>query len=76
MDYTATTTQLTFSISNSRVCTDISISEDSISEPMELFTVSLSFLDIPEGITIMPEAANVTIVDNDGKGRGGFSHQM
>ena len=72
MDYDATASQLTFSASESRACAEIPITDDSTSEPMEMFTVSLSFLDLmpsPEGVAIMPDSANITIVDNDGKWR-------
>ena len=82
VDYDATVSQLTFSASQSRACAEIPITDDIISEPMEVFAVSLSFLDDlmsgPEGITIMPDSANISIIDDDGEsggggGGGGFS---
>ncbi len=68
MDYDAIASQLTFSASESRACADIPVTDDIISEPMEVFAVSLNFPGLlPEGIAIMPDSANITIVDNDGK---------
>lgn len=67
MDYDATAAQLTFSASESRACAEIPITDDSMSEPMEMFAVSLSFLDLMPGVAIMPDSANITIEDNDGK---------
>lgn len=79
MDYVATAARLTFSASESRACPEIPITNDSVSEPMEVFAVSLSFLDlipIPEGVAIMPDSANITIEDNDGKCMGKFFNWM
>ena len=68
MDYDATASQVSFSASESRACVEISITDDIISEPIELFAVSLTFPGpLPEGIAVMPDSANITIVDNDGK---------
>ena len=68
MDYGAIASLATFSASESRACVEISITDDIISEPIELFAVSLTFPGLlPEGIAVMPDSANVTIVDNDGK---------
>lgn len=78
MDYDAIASQLTFSASESRACAEIPITDDSVSEPMEMFAVSLVFpglLPIPESIAIMPNSANITILDDDGKcvcGGGGY----
>lgn len=68
MDYDATASQLAFSASESRACMEIPITDDIISEPMEHFAVSLTFPGLlPEGTAVMPDLANITIVDNDGK---------
>lgn len=69
-DFEGTSSQLTFDASIGRACAQIPIIDDEIPESMELFAVLLS-IPIPgpdtEGISIMPEAANITITDNDGK---------
>ena len=68
IDYDATASQLAFSASESRACMEIPITDDIISEPMEHFAVSLTFPGLlPEGTAVMPDSANITIVDNDGK---------
>ena len=67
LDYVEAATQLTFSAGNIRACVDIPITDDSISEPVETFTISLDPVSFAEGITITPSTASVTIIDNDGK---------
>jgi uncharacterized protein involved in high-affinity Fe2+ transport len=68
MDYDAIASQLTFSASEGRACAEIPITDDIISEPMEVFAVSLTSPGLlPEGIAVMPDSANITIADNDGK---------
>ena len=55
----------TFSKDNTQKCFDVSILDNNINEPEKKFLVMLTTGD-PE-ITLSPDTAVITIIDNDGK---------
>ena len=55
----------TFSRDDTRQCFDVSIFDDDINEPENKFLVMLSTGD--PRITLSPDMATITILDNDGK---------
>jgi len=57
--------ELTFLPGAAERCASISISNDTILEDDELFSVQLDTTD--QAVTLSPGSANVTIVDDDGK---------
>ena len=64
-DYTAFTVVLTFTPMETRLCYNVSIRNDDISEDSEDFLVGLSTTDASVDLT--PSTARITIVDeNDG----------
>ena len=58
-----------FSDGNTSACYNITIEDDNVIEPQEVFYVSLTSLPGPieNLVTINPNNSNVTIIDNDGK---------
>ena len=65
MDYTITSSNLTFSTTMSSQTVTIPILEDTIVEDSETIIVTLTSAD--PAATLNPQSATVTIVDNDGK---------
>ena len=65
MDYTAVSVELTFSTGSLRNCQNIPIEDDSDSENDEEFFLGLSTGQ--SGVSLDPDAATVTILDNDGE---------
>ena len=64
-DYVMVNTTLTFSPGNLTQCVDISIIIDTIVEPDQIFSVTLSDLEGPDSITLGSTiSATVTITDN------------
>ena len=63
-DYTAVTVVLTFTPMESRVCYNVSIGNDVVYEGPEDFEVELRSND--NLINLSPDAAQITIVDDDG----------
>ena len=61
-DFTTLSIVLTFDPATSRLCKNITITDDNVPENDETFTVILT----DSGITLSPDTATVTIVDNDG----------
>ena len=66
-DFTPAITPLVFGPSTSELCTNISVSQDSILETVEDFSVQLSTAD--PAVILSPRTASVTIVDMDGEYR-------
>ena len=66
-DFTPAITPLVFGSSTSELCANISISQDSILETVEDFSVQLSTAD--PAVILSPRTASVTIVDMDGEYR-------
>ena len=65
MDYTVTSSDLTFDVAPSSQTVTIPILEDNIVEGSETIIVTLTSTD-PAAI-LNPQSASVTIEDNDGK---------
>ena len=55
----------TFSKDSTRQCFDVGILDDDINEPEKTFLAMLSTGD-PQ-VTLSPDTATITIIDNDGK---------
>ena len=67
MDY-GKGTILMFRSCETRVCTNVAIVDDNVSEPTEMFSVKLSRTDgIHQRIILVPVVAKIDIIDNDGK---------
>ena len=56
-----------FSNDNTRVCFDVDILDDDISEPEKKFLLMLNTGD--PYVNLSPDTAVITIIDNDGKYR-------
>ena len=58
-----------FSDGNTTVCYTITIKDDNVIEPQEVFYVSLTSIPGPieNLVTINPNVSSVLIIDNDGK---------
>ena len=66
-DYSALVESLRLPHCTKEQCVDINITDDSISEPQESFTVSLMRSDgIGDEIQLEPDVAEIIIIDNDG----------
>jgi len=64
MDFTSTTTQLTFTSSPMELCRNITIQDDSvIEEPQEQFGLMVFTND--SAVLLSRETAGVTFIDND-----------
>ena len=67
-DYVAVNEELTFASCDTQLCVSVRITDDLISEPDEMFAVSLTTpTDSLSFITLSSVAAEVVITDNDGK---------
>ena len=55
----------TFSKDNTRQCFNVGILDDDVVEPEKTFLVMLNTGD-PQ-VTLLPDTATITIIDNDGK---------
>ena len=67
-DYVAVNEELTFVSCDTQLCVSVRITDDLISEPDEMFAVSLTTpTDSLSFITLSSAAAEVVITDNDGK---------
>ena len=64
VDYVSTSVTLTFDSSNTRACSDISITPDDVAEGDETFSVTLTTGD--GDVTLEPDSGVVTIFDTDG----------
>lgn len=65
VDFSGGTFLVSFNAGDNRVCLDIEIQDDSLSEPPEDFQVTLSTND-PAVVAVDPSRAVVEIIDNDG----------
>ena len=66
-DYVAVNEELTFASCDTQLCVSVRITDDLISEPDEMFAVSLTTpTDSPSFITLSSVTAEVVITDNDG----------
>ena len=66
-DYTATSTQLTFTANEERLCMGIEIIDDQLAEEIEELQVHI-ILSAPElSITVSPDSTTVSILDKDSK---------
>ena len=67
-DYTAISSRpVTFSSSPSQICIPISISNDSVVETTELFTVTLEAADPTDQFQFTQQSAEVSIIDSTSK---------
>ena len=67
-DYVAVNEELTFASCDTQLCVSVRITDDLISEPDEMFSVSLTLTTPTDSfITLSSVAAEVVITDNDGK---------
>jgi len=55
--------EVTFPASTTTLCSNISVSGDSVLEDNEVFTVRLNTLD--QAVLLSPSSATVTIMDDD-----------
>ena len=65
MDYNATNGEFTFSSSSLRQCVNIAIVDDSVSEQLETFSVTID--TSVDRVVLEPNTTVVEIVDNDGE---------
>ena len=66
-DFSAVSTQLTFSSTQTEHNVTVNIMEDLIAEGDESFLANLVLTSAPVQVTISPAQASVLITDNDGK---------
>ena len=66
-DFAATSINVLFDRTATRMCYNFSITDDEIGEPNEVFQVMLMILSPPEVATAPEPTANITIIDDDGK---------
>ena len=64
-DYVAVAEDLTFSASDTRICRDVTLVDDTTPEDDEDFTLTLTTTDV--NVMLTPNEATVTISDNDSK---------
>ena len=68
MDYEEVDTILIFRSCETRVCTNVTIEDDSVAETAESFSVKLNRTDdLDPRITLDPVVAEIEIIDNDGE---------
>ena len=65
MDYNATNEEFTFSSSSLQQCVNIAIVDDSVSEQLETFSVTID--TSVDRVVLEPNTTVVEIVDNDGE---------
>ena len=74
MDYTSTETDLTFTPGSDRLCVNIPITNDTVVEGNENFTVTVTSNDTT--VQIGPNSnSTVTITDNDGRQYALYSYK-
>ena len=64
LDYQPLFMQITFTPNVTEACLNITITDDTIYETQETFSVTLTTLDI--GINLSPDVLSITILDDDG----------
>lgn len=67
VDYSSVTQSLTFTVDSITGDVFVPISEDLVSEPLENFFADISLVTSTDRVTIAPDEATVTIVDDDGE---------
>ncbi len=67
MDYVTTMATLTFTSSTSRIPQRVSILADNVDEPEESFLAQLTRRTQDSRVTVSPERATISILDNNGK---------
>ena len=67
-------TVLVFNNASRRSCFNVTITEDSIFEGLERFTVQLTprVVNAPRRVSLFPSAASIAIIDNENQTRVGF----
>ena len=66
-DYTSKSVDLIFGPSSRKQCVLISVTNDTVPEVPEHFSVVLSMTTPLAGVILTPDSATVVITDNDGK---------
>jgi len=66
-DYTSKSVDLIFGPSNNKQCVLIPVTNDTVPEVPEHFSVVLSVTTLPAGVILTPDNATVVINDDDGE---------